>query len=344
MELPKRVESEEELEELLTRPTPQLVRLVASLDGDFEVLGAGGKMGPYMAVMLARAVKEAGAQKRVIAVSRFSDSRVRRYLEENGVEVVSADLLEDGALESLPYVKNVVFAAGYKFGSTGNEPAMWATNTYLPARVALRFKASRIVALSSGNVYPLVPIWSGGSREEDEPGPIGEYAMSRLGGERLLQYFSAKYKIPITIIRLNYAGELRYGVLVDIALAVYNERPIDLRMGYFNTIWLGDANDYILRSFSICSSPPTILNVTGPEIISVRWAAEEFGRIFGKRPIFVNKEEETALLNNASKVFQLFGYPRVPLRLMMEWVAHWIASGKRLYNKPTHYEVRDGRY
>jgi len=338
------IKNENELENLLTEPSPKLVDFMKELDGDIMILGAGGKMGPYIAGMAIKAIERAGVSKKVYAVSRFTNKSIMDKLISWGIETIAADLMDEAQLMSLPEVKNIIYAVGYKFGMKGKEPYVWALNTYLPGRVSEKFKNSRIVAISSGNVYPLVSIRTGGATEETEPEPVGEYAMTRLGGERIFQYFSIKYKIPMTIIRLNYAGELRYGVLVDIALAVYNRKPIDLRMGYVNTIWLGDACDIILRSFKLCSTPPYIINLTGPEIISVRWAAQEFGKLFGVEPIFVNEEEETALLNNASKAMQIFGYPRVTVKQMIDWIAYWIKSGNRLYNKPTYYWVRNGRF
>jgi len=340
----KPISSEEELEEVLTAPSSELVNFMRVLDGDIMILGAGGKMGPYITIMALKAVKEAGVSKKIYAVSTFSNMEIKKKLESYGAETISADLLNESELWGLPEVKNAIYAVGFKFGAKENEPYTWALNTYLPGRVSEKFKGSRIVVISSGNVYPLVSIRTGGATEDTPPEPVGEYAMTRLGGERIFQYFSNKYNIPMTIIRLNYAGELRYGVLVDIALRVYRKEPIDLTTGYVNTIWLGDACDMILRSFMLSSTPPTIINLTGPEIISVRWVAQEFGKLFGVDPIFVNEEAETALLSNASRAMQIFGYPRVSLRQMIEWIAYWIKSGGKLYDKPTHYWVRNGKY
>lgn len=338
------IENENELENKLTEPSSELIDFMKKLDGDIMILGAGGKMGPYIAGMAIRAIRSAGVSKKVYAVSRFTNKDVKDKLASWGIEVIVADLMDESQLTSLPDVKNIVYAVGYKFGIKGKEPFVWALNTYLPGRVSEKFKESKIVVISSGNVYPLVSIRTGGATEDTPPEPVGEYAMTRLGGERIFQYFSIKYKTPMTLVRLNYAGELRYGVLVDIALWVYNKKPIDLRMGYVNTIWLGDACDMILRSFMLCSVPPSIVNLTGPETISVRWVAQEFGKRFGIEPIFANEEEETALLSNASKAFQIFGYPKVTLRQMIDWIAYWIKNKGKLYNKPTHYWIRNGRF
>jgi nucleoside-diphosphate-sugar epimerase len=244
----------------------------------------------------------------------------------------------------LPEARNVIFMAARKFGSTGDEPYTWAMNSYLPGRVAERFKDSRIVAFSSGNVYPLVAVTQGGATEETPPAPIGEYAQSALGRERIFQYFSERYGTPVTLLRLNYSVEMRYGVLLDIGLKVFERRPVDLSMGNVNVIWQGDANSVCLRSFPLCQSPPSILNLTGPETLSVRRIALEFGRIFGVEPVFLGEEAESALLNNAARCHQRFGYPAVSVQQIIEWTAQWIGMSAPTHNKPTHFETRDGRF
>lgn len=336
--------SEDELEDLLSRPSEADRDAMRGLQGDLLILGAGGKMGPTLARRARRAADEAGVNLRVIAVARFSDPTVRQKLERWGVETLAADLLDEDQLAALPGAPNVIFMAARKFGSTGNEPLTWAMNAYLPARVALRFRNSRIVAFSSGNVYPLVPVVSGGAGETTPPDPVGEYAQSVLGRERMFQYFSGLYGTPVALLRLNYAVELRYGVLLDIGLKVFERRPVDLSMGAVNVIWQGDANSVCLRAFSLCSSPPEILNVTGPETLSVRWIARRFGEHFGVEPLFEGREADTALLNNAAHCHRLFGYPSVSAEQIIEWVAQWIVSGGVILGKPTHFEVRDGKF
>lgn len=342
--LPERINTEAELEDLLSFPSPPVVESLAKLEGDILLLGAGGKMGPTMAKMARRASDLAGIDRRVIAVSRFSDSSVQTDLLNNNVETISCDLLNRDSLDRLPNIPNVLYLAAQKFGTTGQEWMTWAMNVYLPGIVAERFRESKIVAFSTGNVYPFVPVESGGCREEDPTGPVGEYAQSCLGRERMFQYAAQVHGTRSVLIRLNYAVELRYGVLVDVALKVLNQKPIDLRMGYVNVIWQGDANAYTLRAFELCNCPPEILNVTGPGVLSVRSLAESFGLIFGKKPVFVGQEEPAALLNNAQKCFIQMGEPVVSLETMQNWIADWLIRGGSLHNKPTHFEEREGKY
>jgi nucleoside-diphosphate-sugar epimerase len=334
----------EELELKLSTPSEELVKDIARLNGDIIILGVGGKMGPTLAKLAARAIKAAGIQKRVMGVSRFSEEGLQEDLEAHGIETIAIDLLDDAQLRALPEVENVIYMAGKKFGTSGNEHLTWAMNAYLPGRVAEKFRNSRIVVFSSGNVYPYVPITSGGATESQAPDPYGEYAQSCLGRERIFEYHSHKYQIPMLIYRLNYAAELRYGNLLEIAKHVQEQKPLDLRSGHMNVIWQGDANEIAIRSLHICQSPPKILNVTGPETISIRWVATEFGKMFGQTPIFLNQEEPTALLNNASLSHQLFGYPRVSLREMMDLTVEWLKSGGETSNKPTHFLERTGTY
>jgi nucleoside-diphosphate-sugar epimerase len=338
------IRTEAELEERLSRPSAADVEFMRELEGDLLILGVAGKMGPSLARRARRAADEAGVRKRIVGVARFSNPRVREELEAAGVETICADLLDEEQLQALPELPNVIYMAARKFGTTGNEYLTWALNTYLPGRVAERFRRSRIVAFSSGNVYPLVPIAHGGPTEATPPDPVGEYAQSVLGRERMFEYFSARYGTPVTLLRLNYAIDLRYGVLVDIALKVYQRQPVNLAMGQVNVIWQGDANSVALRAFRLCQSPPAVLNVTGPETVSVRSLAWKFARRFGVEPIFEGTEAPTALLSDASLCHRLFGYPEVTLEQMIEWVAEWIHAGGVLWNKPTHFEVRDGRF
>lgn len=336
--------NEHELEDLLARPNEADREAMRALGGDLLLLGVAGKMGPSLALRARRAADEAGVKMRVIGVSRFSSEANRKLLEEAGVETISADLLEEGALERLPDAPNVVSMAARKFGSTGDESYTWAMNALLPAKIAERYRASRIVAFSSGNVYPHTPVAQGGSTEDSALEPVGEYAMSAIARERLLTHVSKTHGTPMAILRLNYAVETRYGVLLDIGMQVHERKPINLAMGCANVIWQGDANSICLRSFAHCSSPPFVLNLTGPETLSVRWVAREFGRHFGVEPIFEGVERESALLNNAARCFRLFGYPTVSVDELIEWTARWIGQGGRTLNKPTHFEARDGKF
>ncbi|MCC6587251.1 MAG: NAD(P)-dependent oxidoreductase [Bryobacterales bacterium] len=328
----------------MSRPNEADIEAARHLHGDLLILGVAGKMGPSLALRARRAVEQAGVKSRVIGVSRFSSAANRQLLERHGIETISADLLRDDELRALPDCPNLIYMAARKFGSTGDEAYTWAMNTYLPARVADRFQQSRIVAFSSGNVYPLVPVASGGATEETPVQPVGEYAISALGRERMFAYFSALNGTPVTILRLNYAVELRYGVLYDIGRKVFEREVVDLGMGNANVIWQGDANSICYRSLLHASSPPLVLNLTGPETISVRWVAERFGQILGVTPTFSGTESPTALLNNASKCFRLFGYPTVSVDQLIEWIAQWIGSGGRSLGKPTHFEARDGKF
>ncbi len=303
------IDTEQQLEERLARPTPADVAAMRELEGDVVVLGVGGKMGPSLVRLMRRAADEAGVKKRIIAVARFSDKQLPASLKSDGIETIACDLLEDGALGRLPDVSNVIFMAARKFGTTGSEYLSWAINTQLPALVADRYRHSRIVCFSSGNVYPFQRLALGGAAEETPAAPEGEYAQSVLGRERIFEYASHRYGTPVALLRLNYAIDLRYGVLADIAGAVYRREPVDLRMPLVNIIWQGDANSICIRSFPFCQSPAFVLNLTGPETLSTRWIAEEFGRHFGCEPIFRGEESATALLSNAAKSHRLFGYP-----------------------------------
>ncbi|HYA25206.1 MAG TPA: NAD(P)-dependent oxidoreductase [Terriglobales bacterium] len=334
----------EELEEQLSHPTEADVKALAKLDGDLLILGAGGKMGPSLSRLARRAANQARVSKTVIAVSRFADESSRRQFSAHHIETIACDLLEPGALGRLPDAANVIFMAARKFGTTGAEHLTWAMNTFLPGLVAERYRNSRIVTFSTGNVYPLKRVGEGGSVESDPVDAAGEYAQSALGRERLFEYGSRRWGTSVAILRLNYAVELRYGVLVDIALAVFERRPIDLRMGHVNVIWQRDANSYCLRSFPYCQSPPFVVNVTGPEILSVRVLAQEFGRRFGLKPVFSGQESDTALLSNAAKAQELFGRPTVSAEQAIDWVADWIRHGGPLFNKPTHFAMRDGKF
>ena len=333
---------ERELDELLSRPHEADREAMKRMIGDLIVLGAGGKMGPSLALLARRAADESSVRKRIIAVSRFPDPLLAAQLEQRGIEVIPSDLLEPKALDRLPDCENVIFMAARKFGTTGQEPLTWAMNTYLPGKVAERYAASRIVAFSTGNVYPLVPVRSGGSVETDRTAPAGEYAQSALGRERIFEYWSITNGTPTVLLRLNYAVDLRYGVLLDIAQKVFEQRPVDLTMPAVNVIWQGDANSVCLRALEAAQTPACILNVTGSETISVRQLALQFGERFGREPRFEGSESPTALLSNASRCHSLFGPPSVSLGQMIEWVAAWVLSAGRTFGKPTHFEQRAG--
>lgn len=341
---PKRFASEHELDEFLSRPSPALVERAAELSGGVLVLGIGGKMGHTLGRMAKRALTEAGIQAPVVGVSRFSDPEVERALQQDGIETVRCDLTDRHAVDRLPDLPNVVFMAGRKFGSTGGEALTWAINAYVPGVVADRFRTSRILVFSTGNVYPFVPADSRGATEEERPAPIGEYAQSCLGRERVFQHFSETRHVATTIARLNYAVELRYGVLVDIAEAIWRGRPVDVSMSHVNVIWQGDVCDMMLRAIPLASSPAEIVNVSGPEAVSVRYAAERLSERL-KRPLhFVGLESKTALLANCQKAVQLLGRPAVDVDRMLDWIAEWVQNGGRTLGKPTHFAEREGRF
>ncbi len=336
--------NEEELEEALSRPGKALIEQFKSLKGDIMFLGVAGKMGVSMAKMAKRAITAGGGTNRIIGVARFNTPGQQDYLEKHGISTFKGDLTDKAFLQSLPDAQNIFYLAGQKFGTAGNEPLTWAMNSYLPGLVAERFRSSDIVAFSTGCVYPLVPVNSAGSKETDAVGPIGEYAQSCLGRERLFEYGSKKYGTRVILIRLYYSVELRYGVLVDIATKVKNNIPVDLAMGYANVIWQTDANDMILRSISYCNSPAEILNIAGTEIFPVREVAQEFARLMGKEVSFTGKESPTALLGDGSLSYARLGRPRTTLSQMIEWTARWLLNEGKTLGKPTRFEARDGKY
>ncbi len=334
-----------ELEERLSRPTEADAAAMAALNGDLLILGVGGKMGPSLARLARRAADLAGTRNRVVAVARFSNGSLPAELATCGIETITCDLLEPGALHSLPEIPNVIFMAARKFETAGAEHLTWTMNTFLPGLVAERYRNSRIVAFSTGNVYPLRSVSEGGAVESTPVGPVGEYAQSVLGRERMFENGSMRWGTRVVLLRLNYAVELRYGVLADIGRAVFERRPIFLSMAHVNVIWQRDANSWCLRSFPYCATPPFVLNITGPETLSVRDVATEFGRHFGIEPVFLpDAEGSTALLNNADKAQTLFGSPTVSPATMIEWIAAWIREGGATLNKPTHFQTRDGKF
>lgn len=349
MNLPTTIDSEEQLDEVLSRPTPQLVEAVRTLRGPLLVLGASGKMGPSLCLLARRAAEQAGHDLRVIAVSRFSQTgsstpAAQRWLESHGIETTPCDLLERQSLASLPDSENVIYLVGLKFGTRQNPALTWAVNTLVPAHVAERFPGARLVALSTGNVYPFVTTGSGGATEEHAPNPVGEYGSAALARERIFEYFSRRQATRTALLRLNYAVELRYGVLLDIAEKVWNEEALDLSTGHLNCIWQRDANEMILRSLALASHPPVLFNLTGPVTLSVRELAGQFALLLGREPKMEGTEAETALLSNATRLCSILGPPVTPLQQVLRWIAHWVKTGGPTLKKPTHFEVRSGEF
>lgn len=335
--------NEELLDLKLSEPSNNLIEDISKLDGDIIILGAGGKMGPTLALLAKNAIKAANMNKKVIAVSRFTDPIVVKLMKDNDIETISADLLKPGAMDLLPDVKNVIYMAGRKFGTDGQETLTWAMNAWLPTLVAEKYKNSRIVVFSSGNIYPMMPVYSGATEKVKEA-PIGDYAMSCLARERMFEYGSITYGTEIFIYRLNYAVDLRYGVLHDLASNIMEGKSISLTTTCFNCIWQGDANEMALRALLHTGSPAVTMNITGPETVSVRYAATELGKLLGREPIFEGQESDIAFLNNAGLAIETFGYPTVSINTLIRWQAEWILDGGRSLGKPTHFEERKGSF
>lgn len=343
--LPESIQDVSQLEELLSRPSPAALQAMDSLDGDILLLGAGGKMGPSLARMLKRASDECGKKCQVIAVSRFTTASTAENLNAVGVETIAGDLLDESFVRALPQCPNVVFMTGAKFGTSTGASLTWAMNTWLPSVVCQHFRrCDRMLAFSTGNVYPFVAVDSGGSDEEDELLPVGEYAMSALGRERIFEYFSQLFQTPLTIVRLNYAVEMRYGVILDLAQKVYTGVPIDLSMGFANVIWQADANAMTIAALADASIPPFIINVAGPEIFAVSDVCNTLGAVMGRTPTLTGQPCGTALLNNASRAHGKYGMPTVSLDQIVRWTAEWLDRGGETHSKPTHFEVRNGRF
>jgi nucleoside-diphosphate-sugar epimerase len=338
------IHDEDHLDDLLSEPSPGAIETLGRLEGDVVVLGVGGKMGPTLARMVRRASEAAGVKRRVIGVARFSQPSLVENLQQHGIETIRCDLLDPAQVERLPEAANVVAMTGMKFGSTGQEALTWAMNSHVPSLICRKYRQSRIVAFSTGNVYGMTPVRLGGALEGDALQPVGEYAQSTLGRERMYEYFSQVWQIPMVLLRLNYATEMRYGVLVDIARKVLEGEAIDVAMGHFNSLWQGDANAMSLCAFAHVASPAKVLNLAGPEVLSVRRLAEEFGRLLNKPVQIQGQEAEDALISNAQESHRLFGYPRIAVQQMVQWVADWVRRGGSNLGKPTHFEVRSGKY
>ena len=341
---PEQITDEQQLEELLALPPQELIEFMRRLDGDIMILGIAGKVGVSLGHQAVNAIRAAGVEKRVIGVARFSNPESRRQLEAWGVETISCDLMDAEAVCQLPQVKNVIFMAGRKFGTDGSEDVTWAMNVLVPAHVGAHFKSSRIVVFSTGCVYPLVGVESCGCDETVPPQPIGEYSQSCLGRERIFEYCARTYGTQVLMFRLNYAVDLRYGVLHDIAMDIINDRPVNNSVGFFNVIWQGDVTANAIRALEMCSNPPAILNVTGPETASVAKAAKMMGAIMGKDVTFKGEPGDKCYLNDASLMCRVMGYPRVSLEQMIRWQASWIANGGVSIGKPTHFEVNNGKF
>ena len=338
--LPKTIPDIAALDDLLCRPSQALIDDLNKIDGDIMVLGVGGKMGPTLAGL----AKAALPDRRVIGVARFSEAGVKEWLHARGIETINCDLLDEAAIRRLPQISNIIFMAGRKFGAEGNLALTWAMNSHVPALVAQAFPTSRIVAFSTGCVYPFVPVDGKGADESMPPNPPGEYAQSCVGRERMFEYFSHQFKTPGRLFRLNYAIDMRYGVLHDIATKVLRGTPIDVSLGHVNFIWQGDASAQALRCLAHCDTPTSPINVSGHEILAVRDLAAQFGKLFGKTPVITGKEEPTAWLTNTSHAVKLFGLPIVDTAQLIAWTADWVARSMPSLGKPTKYEVRDGRY
>jgi nucleoside-diphosphate-sugar epimerase len=344
MRLPERISSEEELDEIITRPTQTLVEFIGSVSSPLVILGAGGKMGPSLAVLARRAAYEAGHPLEVVAVSRFRNPHVKEWLEAHDVQTISCDLFSREGLTNLPDAENIIYLVGLKFGTNLNPSLTWAFNALIPFNTCERYPQSRIVALSSGNVYPLVHVKSGGSVESDQLTPLGEYANSCIARERIFEYSSFKFGVKVAMIRLNYALDLRYGVFYDIASTIFQHQPVDVTMGYVTCIWQGDANDLILRALDLANLPTEAYNLTGLDCLSIRELAEQMGDSLGFSPEIIGHEASTALLSNPSRICSILGKPQTALGDVLRCTASWVRQGGRSLNKATHFEVRDGGY
>lgn len=338
------ITNKEMLQQVMTEPSEALIRDAARLRGDLMILGAGGKIGPTMAIKAKRALSAAGSDARVIAVSLFDYPDAPEAMRKAGVEVIEADISDQKQLAALPEAENIIYMVGKKFGTTDNEYLTWHINVILPYLAAQRYPNSRIVAFSTGNTYGMKPLTSGGWCEDDHPQPVGEYAQTCLGRERVLEYCSRRNNTPMLMFRLNYAIDLRYGVLYDIANNIYHDRPVDVSQSVFNCIWQGDVCEYAIRSLLLTAVPPEKLNISSPESFSIRWAAKELGKRMGKEPTFVGEESPVSMFNNNQKMVKYFGYPSKGILEMMDLVVDWLVSGGETITAPTHFESTDGKF
>lgn len=334
-----------QIEEVMNTPSQELIDDVKKIEGDIIILGVSGKVGYNLSALLMKSLKANNQSNKVYGVARFSNGASdQKKFQDLGMETIVADFLNEEDLKALPKVENVIYMVGYKFGSTGNESYTWALNSYLPGRVADHYKDSKIVAFSTGCVYPLVDVTAGAPSEEMAPDAVGEYAQSCLGRERMFEYFAKANKTETLIFRLNYAIDVRYGVLIELANTIKKGRPIDLTMGHVNVIWQPDVSEMAIRSLLHTTVPANIVNITGPETLSVRWLGERLAEAMGREVSFVSEESPTALLSNASKSHKMFGYPKTNIREMIDLVATWVNNDGDQIDKPTHFQERDGKY
>jgi nucleoside-diphosphate-sugar epimerase len=344
VQLPDQLGTESELDEFLTEPTPALIRDIRSFRSPLVIVGAGGKMGPSLAVLARRAAEAAGHPLEIIAASRFTNPAARSWLEQRGIRTIAADLLDPASLTALPDSENVMYLVGLKFGTAQNPSATWAMNTLAPWHLVQRYPKARIVALSTGNVYPLSAVSLGGSKESDPLTPLGEYPNAAVARERIFEFASRHLGTRITLLRLFYAVELRYGVVSDIARILHRREPLPLTNGAFNCIWQRDANELALRSLALADSPPSVWNLCQPTVFSVRDIATQLAQWLGVEPRFVGSEAPTALLGNATPLCSRLGQHSVPMDSILRWTAHWVKNDGLNWNRPTHFEVRDGHY
>lgn len=343
--LPAFIENEDQLEDFLSAPSPALIEDMKKITGDIMILGAGGKMGPSMAKLAMRATKAAGIERNVYAVNRsFRDEKLKQQMEDMGIKTVFCDFMDQSSLDALPDCENIIFLAGMKFGSSSALAQLWALNVFMPGLVARRYRNSRIVELSSGNIYGLNNVLRGGPVDKDPLNPFGDYATSVVGRDRMFEYAAEEYGTKVCLLRLFYALDLRYGIICDIAQKILENQPIDVTMGTLTCIWQGDANSQVLRSLLHCESPAKPLIVTGPESASVRWIATRLGEELDMEPQFKGEEAQDVIMGNSAQASRLFGYPSVALDQVIVWVAHWLKNGGPTLGKPTKFQVRDGKF
>lgn len=337
--------NENDLLTMMSTPSDRLIADMKLIDDDILILGCGGKIGPSLAIMAKRAMDAAGLDKRVVGASVFDQTETVEKMRAAGVEVIESDLSNPAQLSALPEIKNVIYMVGRKFGTYQDPSMTWAINVLLPAKIAERYPDSNMVVFSTGNVYRYMELDSGGSCEDDQLAPVGEYGQTAMGRERVFEHFATRNAMKVLLFRLNYAIDLRYGVLFDLAKDIMDRKPINLDVGFFNCIWQGDVCEYAIRSLLHCKNPPEILNITGPETISIQWAARKMGELLGQEPVYSeNNQAEKAIFSNVNKMTALMGYPKMSLFPMMEMVAEWVKSGGKTIDAPTHFETTNGKY